>query len=624
MIKSFTIKNYKSYGNEGVTFDFKRSSTFRPVNLFYGSNGSGKSSIKSFIKEQSDKEISARTNNIVWVTDEKLLCFDEQFVKERFEKQKGTLSITTGKSDADEKRQAEEAIIQYETFKNTLVLRNVTSQVKVFNGGALFYTDAFNDKINGCSQYKDFFLLEKESFKELKNNGLSEVTKASLKNFYNDFKNRIDRDNAVSTIAGNFLKQLCEVNVNIIDNFVELLTCSWPCYYLYFSLTSQLDEVRDNGLDPKNYRDNNVFFENIDENKINNVFNHIISKITKKIDDIIVRLKLLKDIKNPQYVADKINNYLAMYGFFDIKLEVNIEGGIINQKKNMYNLIVTRTFCDNTKDMFTTLSEGEKHLLAFLYFYELCLGFDDYNEALNPKNKIILIDDPITSMDSNSIFLVSNLICDLLELDGHTRGDVYTFKHQFISQGMVLTHNAFFLRELFYRINFAPKKMSLHYIYKKCIEQDGMRRYISDAIGKDFIKDDYTILWDTFFELTDPTKNVAQDGITPLPNIILPNICRRILESYGKFEGLGKNDSATDIINNLQQQPNTDFSNDELRVYNSFVAMFNTGSHYIAPTDDLNMSNMGVDYYKIFETLFSILDPQHWRLRQALYNNSPR
>lgn len=619
MIKSFTIQNYKSYGNEGVTFDFKRKSTFRPVNLFYGSNGSGKSSIKSFIKEQSEKEISTRTN-IVWVTDEKLLCFDEQFVKERFEKQKGTLSITTGKSDAEDKSKAEDLIRKYETFKKQLVERVITTPIKVINASQVFYTDAYDDKINN-SVYKEFFLFEKASFVALKKQTLSEDDKEKLINLYNDFKNRIDIDCSTNILAKNFLKQLCDFNENIIYNFADLLTCSWPCFYLYFSLTSTLDEMRPDGKNPKNNKDNNVFFEDVDENKINNIFNTINSKVANKIDKIIERLSLLRNIKDPQYVADKINNYLAKYGFFDIKLEVNIEDGIINRDKNMYNLIVTRTFCDNTKDMFTTLSEGEKHLLAFLYFYELCLGFDDYNEALNPKNKIILIDDPITSMDSNSIFMVSSLICDLLELDGHVRGDAYSFKHPFISQGFVFTHNTFFLRELFYRINFAPKKMSLHYIYKKCIEQDGMHRYVSDATEWDSFKDDYAILWDTFFELTDPTKNVVKDGITPLPNIILPNICRRILESYGKFEGLGKNDSATDIIYNLQQQPNVHLSNDELRIYNSFVAIFNTGSHYISPTDDLNMSNMEVDYYNIFETLFTVLDPQHWTLRKALYNS---
>ena len=42
--------------------------------------------------------------------------------------------------------------------------------------------------------------------------------------------------------------------------------------------------------------------------------------------------------------------------------------------------------------IFKTLSEGEKNFIAFLYFYQLCLGT---NDTENTKKKIIVIDDVI-------------------------------------------------------------------------------------------------------------------------------------------------------------------------------------------------------------------------------------
>lgn len=49
------------------------------------------------------------------------------------------------------------------------------------------------------------------------------------------------------------------------------------------------------------------------------------------------------------------------------------------------------------------LSEGERNFIAFLYFYHLVRGSRSSDEV---KDKIVVIDDPVSSMDSTALFLV--------------------------------------------------------------------------------------------------------------------------------------------------------------------------------------------------------------------------
>ena len=57
------------------------------------------------------------------------------------------------------------------------------------------------------------------------------------------------------------------------------------------------------------------------------------------------------------------------------------------------------------------LSEGERNFIAFLYYYHLVKGSLS-SEAV--KDKIVVIDDPVSSMDSGALFIVSALVREML------------------------------------------------------------------------------------------------------------------------------------------------------------------------------------------------------------------
>ena len=51
---------------------------------------------------------------------------------------------------------------------------------------------------------------------------------------------------------------------------------------------------------------------------------------------------------------------------------------------------------------------GERHFIAFLYFYHLVMG--SQSDEGKVENKIVIIDDPVSSMDSSSLFVVASLV----------------------------------------------------------------------------------------------------------------------------------------------------------------------------------------------------------------------
>lgn len=84
---------------------------------------------------------------------------------------------------------------------------------------------------------------------------------------------------------------------------------------------------------------------------------------------------------------------------------------LIDEKEKINNIsqyFLKRIDAEPSDNVFKTLSEGEKNFISFLYFYQLCLGTDNIDRS--SKKKIIVIDDPVSSLDSQALFIVTTLI----------------------------------------------------------------------------------------------------------------------------------------------------------------------------------------------------------------------
>ena len=167
------------------------------------------------------------------------------------------------------------------------------------------------------------------------------------------------------------------------------------------------------------------------------------------------------------------------------------------------------------------LSEGERNFIAFLYFYELSKGSLSQE---NLKKKIIVIDDPVSSMDSNSLFIVSSIIREMVQDCYNNTDYLASGESSNIRQIFILTHNVYFHREITFDREkdwkgtsfFIIRKADNMSTVKLCIKPNPARR--SDDMNYNPVQNSYAALWEDLNDL---------DSAIPVLDVI-----RRILDYY--------------------------------------------------------------------------------------------
>ncbi len=220
-----------------------------------------------------------------------------------------------------------------------------------------------------------------------------------------------------------------------------------------------------------------------------------------------------------------------------------------------------------------TLSEGEVTFITFLYYYHLTKGSLKENDI--SKNKVLVIDDPISSLDSNILFIVSVLVKELMK---------ETMKEKTnIKQVIILTHNTYFYKEI--TLEYDLKRYQGKYSFW-IIRKDNNISKIRDY-KENPIKNSYELLW---HEVRWAKKD------SNISRVSLQNVMRRIIEYYFRIlGGFEHNDSLSEYFENIEEK----------RVCNSFISWFNDGSHGIS--DDLFVQSQDTSietYLKVFENIF--------------------
>ncbi len=158
------------------------------------------------------------------------------------------------------------------------------------------------------------------------------------------------------------------------------------------------------------------------------------SQIDAATDTIEVQNRLIADLQkqtvNVDEAIDHINSMLDEIGITAFQ--------VIKSNENFYK--IKRD--DASDNVFTTLSEGEKMLISFLYFVELCKGKKSSSEI--EKKKIIVIDDPMSSLSSIYVYNIGRLIKkDFFPYKDKKGNSCYPYEQIFI-----LTHSLYFFYEL--------------------------------------------------------------------------------------------------------------------------------------------------------------------------------
>ena len=266
--------------------------------------------------------------------------------------------------------------------------------------------------------------------------------------------------------------------------------------------------------------------------------------------------ELEKQTTSIQPTIDGINSLLLAFGFRGFKLAKVPTG-------NFYKLVRS-----DGSDAKATLSEGEKTFVTFLYFYHLLKGSE--TDSGMTTDRVVVFDDPVSSLDSDILFIVGSLIKGLFE---EVRAGIGHIKQVF-----VLTHNVYFHKEVTY--NPKRKDIAMNEETFWIVRKPGLASKL-DKHPTNPIRTSYELLW-------------AEVRKSDRSNIAIQNTLRRILENYFKILGGIEFDHLCAM-----------FEGKEKIICKSLCSWVHDGSHYAH--DDLYVSiddSMVESYLKVFRAIF--------------------
>lgn len=254
---------------------------------------------------------------------------------------------------------------------------------------------------------------------------------------------------------------------------------------------------------------------------------------------------------------EEINKILRSFGFKNFYLECS---------QDNYHYKILRA---DGSDALKTLSEGEKTFVTFLYFF--CLIKGSNAESGITEERVVVFDDPVSSLDSDILFIVSSLIKKVIK-------DVQ-YKSGAIKQVFCLTHNIYFHKELTFDIERRTERARPFESFWVVRKKNGSS--FIECHDSNPIKNSYELLW----------AEIRRDDAN---YVTLQNTMRRILENY--FKILGGIDVWT-----LENK----FYGEEKYLFKALFSWVNDGSHY--SNDDLYVNNdeSVIDKYRIiFHKIF--------------------
>jgi wobble nucleotide-excising tRNase len=264
-------------------------------------------------------------------------------------------------------------------------------------------------------------------------------------------------------------------------------------------------EVKDKEVDLKEKRGNN-------------------KKKLQEIQDLKQQKSLTKDFAD--FVSEILND-------INISLQVTLDSDNRNYIIKSTNEKATL----NIKD----ISEGEKNLLALLFFYYELFA-DNKQQNIKPEIELIIVDDPISSMDDSNKFYILELMKNLLELQNQ--------------QVFVMTHSW----DDYCNLSYGKKAWE----DKKDKDDNEIKsKYATFEIKKNNgksalvksknLEKPYNYLFKEIFKFS--RKN-NEDLKTECEIYHYPNVMRRIFEEWYGFK-IGRD---LNFTSNLQKQIENDFS----------------------------------------------------------------
>ncbi|MBI5953793.1 MAG: AAA family ATPase [Chloroflexi bacterium] len=381
------------------------------------------------------------------------------------------IQALTGYFNAADKKLKEDVDVLLSKIER---LQKAVQDVKILDKANL-YTEFHRDylhKEGELEKTKQEVVKDLENFKqEIESKKLYTTTPLKLSKTFdiNPFANLIDELNVCinnhNEKSKNFAKAKKEAQEKLKEHY----------------LSEKYDIIQDLKNDIAQIKKEIDILENGNPNDTNDVG---IKRIQARIDENKNKISI------SGLACDEINKRLETFlGRRELVFEDNTNGYVI--KRN--------------GEIAKNLSEGEKTAIAFVYF-TIHLKDRDFDI----KNDIVVVDDPISSLDSNSLFQAFSFLKNTVQ----DRAQVF-----------ILTHNYDFLQLIINWLSHGLERKSQYYMIKNQMI-DGKRIAKLDVLDK--LLKNYSSEYQYLFK---QLYNFIPDGT--IDSVYhLPNVARKVLDNF--------------------------------------------------------------------------------------------
>ena len=264
----------------------------------------------------------------------------------------------------------------------------------------------------------------------------------------------------------------------------------------------------------------------------------------KQLNDLIKAAEQSRMDIHP--AIENINLALSGIGMTSFELGASTDDFIDDQqstdtKRDAYILLRKDENGEKRRTNVSTLSDGERNLICFLYFF---YHFDERIVATNTKYTVV-IDDPINAMDGLSSFITSGYVRHLIRSILQLRK---TAEHKYVDQLIILTHSTRFHIEASYELptEGSKAKQCNFYEIKRTLTSSQTTTHAKSTIdgpsNRTSIENEYSQLWKqirkSYSTLTDQQHDRSE-------TLFVGNSMRRVIEAY--FIHLGNIASISDL-----------------------------------------------------------------------------
>lgn len=400
-----------------------------------------------------------------------------------------------------------------------------------------------------------------------------------------DFDDKLDELNAIIDKFNSAIQEHNAIIASRADKKEECIDSVWK--HMAFLVEDEVSKYRNNlqSLD-KESRDLELELQRLTEEG------------TTLSADIV---ELSKQIVNIDSTMNSINKKLDDSGFQGFKFR--------KKQNDQHKYEIVRDDGSPGRG----LSEGERNFLAFLYFYHKVQGRESAESTF--RDRIVVIDDPVSSMDSSSLFIVSSIVRELMSICYNNGYPCEANVPQYIKQMFILTHNAFFHKEVSYHMLKHFRCVNFYLIKKArnvstielCVRKDPLSD--TPAYPSNFtpVTNSYTALWKEYKEVTSPSallrvvRQILEYYFIQISGYESQNLTERIMADEGVF--CTENEDGTvnrDLIFTVSAM---------LRYIGSESTGFNDGLNYVEGSEDI------VRIRETFERIFTAMEQrQHYKM----------